>query len=314
MAEITRSARWCFTVNNPGGWRPVDQLVNIRGRDEPAYMVWQLERGHEGGTEHIQGYVRFYAKRALHVVKNVFFKNGTIHLEPARGTEAENYEYCTKQDTRVIGEQPHTVGFYDASAGKQGARGDLDAIADEIKQGHELSQIADAHPGDYIRYHGGIEALFYLTRSPPRTPRPMTTWWLWGATGVGKTHRARTQFPDIFEITPGRDPFSGYRMESTVLFDEFDESKWTIQSMNKYLDKWPCKLDCRYRDNYAAWTLVVICANVPPSSCYPSALHTLRQAFFRRISHEVEILSQDQEVLITRDEEVLVPATPLSQL
>lgn len=305
-ATRDRSGRWTFTVNNPGEWRPPLDVVPIRGREEPAYMIWQLERGAEG-TPHIQGYVRFYVDRTMSVVKR-FLNNDGAHLEHARGNEKQNHDYCSKEDTRVEGEEPHELGVYDEKAGTQGRRSDLEEIAEKILTGTPLRQVAKEHPVDYIRYHGGVDALFYLNQEPSMEPREITVWWLWGPTGVGKTHRARTQFPSIFEIQPGRDPFSGYRGQPEVLFDEFNEQRWTLQEMNKYLDKWPCKLDCRYRDSYAAWTLVVICANQPPDGCYAGALHALRMAFLRRVQHVVEIKTQEDNVAILRNSQMDQPA------
>lgn len=287
------SKRWAFTVNNPGDWAPPQFMEEI---GEPAYMCWQTEVAPQTGTEHVQGYVRFNKRRYFKFVKETFLKRLDAHLEIAHGTEEQNKTYCSKEGSRKPDTEPSEYGEYDAKAGQQGRRSDLEDIAEKIKQGVSTVQVAEEHPGDYIRYHMGIEALASKLQKPPTSPRAVVVFYLWGATGTGKTHRARTQIPDLYEVLPGRDPWGGYGGQTTVLFDEFNWEKWSIQEMNKYLDKWPCKLDRRYRDSYAEWTRVVICANCPLEANYPGSNRPLRLALFRRVTHEIEVHSQEQEI------------------
>ena len=130
--------RWCFTINNPGEYRPVFRPEHM------AYLVYQIERGSEAGTQHLQGYVRFHNRKRLSTVKNVLENQGA-HLEQARGSEEQNKAYCTKEDTRESG--PFEFGVYDKDAGKQGNRSDLAEIAMMARRGAALQEIADAHPG-----------------------------------------------------------------------------------------------------------------------------------------------------------------------
>lgn len=53
--------------------------------------------------------------------------------------------------------------------------------------------------------------------------------------------------------------------------------------MNQYMDQYPCELDARYQNNFAAWTKVYIIANEPPSSWWMAELPMVRNAFYRRI-------------------------------
>jgi len=290
MAEATKgmSTRWCFTFNNaPTEWAPPTGT-------EIKYMVWQRERGAEG-TEHVQGYVRFSSRKRLSAAK-AWFCAPEIHMEVARGSEEQNKAYCTKEDTRIAG--PTEYGEYDKSAGKQGKRTDLDAIADMIQQGSSVKEVAIEHPGDYMRYHAGIEKFKQLMEPLPPNEREVQVTVLWGETNTGKTHRARTGYPEIYEVKPGRDPWGKYSGQAQILFDEFDDQKWTIQEMNRYCDKWRCGLDCRYADRYAAWTLVVICSNTEPYTWWPNSPQALRQAFWRRLTQMVEVLSKEQEVTL----------------
>lgn len=254
------SDRWCFTVNNPNGWEPAwDGGVML-------YLVYQTERG-EQGTEHIQGYVRFETrKRGSTVARKLAANSGHHpHVEVARGTEQANKDYCTKADTRVEG--PHgEFGVFEAEAGKQGKRSDLEAAAARIVEGAPMRDVALEFPAQFIRYHGGFKA-FELTIAPqPAVERNVEVIVLWGPTGTGKTHRIMTMYPDCFCVRPGRDPWDGYSNQDTIFLDEFDYSAWNIHEFKLILDKWRYRLQRRYNNAFAAWTRVAICCNVNPRS------------------------------------------------
>jgi len=283
---IAQSKRWCFTFNNaPAGWTPPTG-------SEIEYMVWQREKGKESGLEHVQGYVRFQGRKRLRSAK-AWFSVEEIHMEVARGSEKQNKAYCTKEDTRIEG--PFEYGEFDEGAGQQGKRSDLEDIADKLKQGATIKQIVEDHAQSYIRYHQGIEKLRDVVQPLPPLQRTVKCTVLWGETGTGKTHRARTQYPDIYEVIAGRDPWGTYSGQEAILFDEFNWERWTIQDMNRFCDKWRCQLDCRYKDKYAAWTRVVICANSEPYMWWPNQDQPLRQAFWRRIE-QVQVVSREQEI------------------
>jgi len=281
----TQANRWCFTFNNaPVGWAPPTG-------SEVLYMIWQREKG-AAGTEHVQGYVRFQGRKRLSSAKK-WFSVQEIHLEPAKGSEAQNRAYCSKEATR-IGETLE-FGEYDETVAKQGQRTDLETIAKDLIQGRSLRDVALEHPGDYIRYSLGLEKFQQLVQPPPPLEREVLVQVLWGPTGTGKTHRARIGFPEAYEVMSGRDPWGGYQGQTTVIFDEYNADKWSIQDMNRYCDKWRCTLDCRYHNKYAGWTLVVICSNSDPWSWWPQEHQELRAAFWRRIQ-AVEVKSKEQVV------------------
>lgn len=281
------SKRWCFTLNHPGDYRPPYTPLSI------DYLVWQLERG-EAGTEHIQGYIRLKQRGLMGRVK-VLLDNQGLHLERAQGSEEQNRAYCTKADTRIAG--PFEHGTYDSSAGKQGTRNDLITATSLIAQGQTLGQVAALHPTVIVKYPTGMEKLIQLLAPPPRLRRELFVCVLWGPTGTGKTHRVRSMYPDLYAVNAGRDPWGRYQREETVLFDEFDWSKWPIDQMKTLLDIWPLSLDCRYADKTACYTRIYLTSQSSPSNWYllpPTAPD--KQALLRRIHLTVEVLDQQQEV------------------
>lgn len=297
---MARSARWAFTYNNP------DHEPDFR-EDEVAYLVYQLERGEAEDTPHLQGYVRFHRQKTLGAAKTCL-NLAAAHFEIAKHPEDVNRQYCTKDDTHPPGTVRVERGHFDADQGKQGRRSDLAAIATKCQAGTALTQIAQEHPGDFIRYHAGIERLHQLTAPPPPIARDVVVWVLWGATGTGKTHRVMHAHPDCYTVAGrGRDPWGQYNGQAVLLMDEFDWERWSIQEMNKITDKWRYLLDARYRDRYAAWTLVYICANETPTSWWPNASQTLIDSIRRRLRAGVRLVSSQVPTL---DELKALPPNP----
>ncbi|AUM61642.1 Rep [uncultured virus] len=280
------SDRWCWTINNPGDYVP--PWLPERGM---LYQVYEMEVGEREHTPHWQGYTRFETRKRGSTVKNIFGYDG-MHLEPARGDEAQNRTYCTKDGTQV-----HEDGVYDENAGKQGERTDLELIRDEIQGGAGLEEIAAVHPGQFIRYANGIAQMHALLGPGAPVQRAVEVRVYWGATGTGKTHRVMTEYPEAYQVEPGRDPWGRYQAQEVVVFDEFDYTKWTIQQMNRFLDKWRCPLDARYRDRYAVWRLVVICANSSPIAWWPDSGLLLIQSFRRRIQGRVYHFERQNQTL-----------------
>lgn len=281
-----KSNRWIFVFNNPGNYEPVFDPEHM------AYMVYQMECG-EQGTMHWQGYVRFGSRKRLAEVTR-FFERG-VHLEVARGDEAQCKAYCTKEETRVLAGKEQ--GIFDEKQGRQGRRVDLELVAERCKQGASLKDIATEFPVEYMKFHAGIAAVHSLTAPKPPVIREVKVQVWWGPTGVGKSYRAATLHSSAFHVNPGRDAFGSYRGETTIVFEEFDSERWDIFSMNRYLDQYRLELDCRYRNIYAAWTLVIIISNIPPLGWYPSVPQSVIQAFRRRLGSGCRhVVDREQDI------------------
>lgn len=77
--------------------------------------------------------------------------------------------------------------------------------------------------------------------------------------------------------------------------------------MNKYLDKWPLKLNCRYFDRFAAWTRVAICANSSPKDWYKFEPPAIQNAFFQRLTMIYHVLKRtDDETFDAQTDEARV--------
>jgi len=255
-----------------------------------AYLCYELEVGEEG-THHYQGYCRFKKRTALAKVVEAFPR---CHAEIARGSEVQNKAYCSKNgEDGGFKEQ----GSFDANAGVQGRRSDLEAITKECEAGTPIKDIARAHSSDYIRYHAGIEKCHHLLAPLPPALRDVTVVYMWGETNTGKTWRVTQQYgDDVYRVCGHpRNPWDTYKDQRVVCFDEFEDS-WPVFEMNQYLDKYRCELACRYSNKWAHWTLVILISNCDLEVQYKFTREPLRAAFLRRIQQTIWIESQEQAV------------------
>lgn len=102
MPRLQRSKRWCFTLNNPVT-EEIDTLQSLVDRGLVGYVILGNERG-ESGTPHLQGYLELKKKLSLRQVKDII--GNRAHLEFARGSFQENYDYCSKDGDFVTFGEP----------------------------------------------------------------------------------------------------------------------------------------------------------------------------------------------------------------
>ena len=87
LSRVAPSKRWCFTYH--GGDKefvvPILKVLSTKG-------IIGNELGKSGGTPHLQGFVYFKNK-----VRPKGFLPKEVHWEKAKGTDIDNYRYCSKE-------------------------------------------------------------------------------------------------------------------------------------------------------------------------------------------------------------------------
>lgn len=246
------------------------------------YLVCQVESAPTTGQLHLQGFVVFEKNHRVHAVRELF---PGAHIEIMRGKVADSEKYCTKEETRISG--PWRLG----EAPKQGRRTDWADVKELITQGTSRHDVYAQAP-HLANCSRGVETLYQHFAPPPATIRNVRVCVLWGASGVGRSHRARTTYPDAYVITgkyyEGKS-FDQYNDQCTLILDEWRQAEWPLTLMNSILDKWSLQLQCRYQNKYAAWTTVIVCTNEDPAAVY-----CRDPAFQRRIAgRTIECIAQD---------------------
>lgn len=93
MAGKIRSA--VFTINNPTHTK--EEVLKLLQENGGKKGIIGDEVG-ENNVKHLQGYIMFKNSRAFNAIKKLIPR---AHIEKANGTEAQNYEYCSKENNYV---------------------------------------------------------------------------------------------------------------------------------------------------------------------------------------------------------------------
>ncbi|AUM61705.1 Rep [uncultured virus] len=290
----SKYARWMFTFFPTTDARP-NALP-----DGAEYMIFQEERGHQQDHLHLQGYVRFKTRKTFKQVQKIFATCGLkdAHLGFAKKPELACIRYCSKKDTQVS--TPTEFGSREEHAGEQGHRSDLDAVASALKAGTSYAKVCLQFPEQAIKYSHGIRELANCQRMEQwkhQWREAITVTVLFGPTDTGKSWRVRSaEKEELYTVDPGRGPFDHYQQEPAILFDEFGTGEhFPVNFMKRCLERYPQKLDCRYGDNYAAWTRVYIISNDPPQTWWFAATLVDKQAFWRRVTQVQEVLKRQDD-------------------
>lgn len=89
---MAQSQSWCFTVPNYSDG-DLQSLRDLFGSGGISYLVFGRELAPTTGTPHLQGYVRFDARKRFACVRRLLPQ---CHLTSARGSPAQNRSYCIK--------------------------------------------------------------------------------------------------------------------------------------------------------------------------------------------------------------------------
>ena len=203
---MSRSRGWCFTLNN----YTEEEYNKVVACDKFTYIVVGVEVG-ESGTPHLQGYIEFENARAMSGVKKML--SDRCHLEVRKGTPRQASEYCKKEGQFV----EH------GKLSSQGHRTDLNELKNTVLASNDTDDaVVLEHFDVYCRYKNGIDRLFDIrNRSKKRTEMTKGIW-LWGATGVGKSHTAfELAGDDMFVWTDDNGWWDGYHGQKTVVINDF---------------------------------------------------------------------------------------------
>lgn len=250
---MSKFRNWCFTLNN----YTEDEYNNILGWESVKYLVIGKEVG-DSGTPHLQGYVEFINPRTLKGLKNL---NSKIHWEQRKGTGKEASEYCKKdKNFKEVG-----------TLSRQGERTDLQHFRDMIVNFEiTVDQIIMEFPEIYHLYGRTLERIedtLYLRRHRTEMTQGI---WIWGKTGVGKSHKAFENFsPDTHYVKPNdSDWWDGYRGQETVIINEF-RGNITYSELLDLCDKYPKSVRRRNRQPtpFLAKQLIIT-SSLPPEEVY----------------------------------------------
>lgn len=177
---------WCFTLFN----FTEDDIAKLRSLSSGCkYLVYGKETG-DGGTPHLQGFVRFNSPRRISGLRKLF--HHTSHWEVAKHLRAAA-DYCKK------GSQPHSEWKSRGTGGPtygrdadfeefgenpsesraaQGKRTDIEALRDAIIEGeHDRQKLRRQFPGVSAKYSNFVTQLILDQIPPPELEsHPLRGW------------------------------------------------------------------------------------------------------------------------------------------
>lgn len=218
-----RSRAWCFTCNN---WNEDDCFRILSIKEKCEYFIMGYEG--EGKTPHLQGYMYFKSQRTFQsLVKKLTHR---FHLEVARGTPAQNKEYCSKEGKVV---ESGTIP-------KQGERKDIKSFVEDVKSGMSNRELFDAHPECMVKYRKAKEDIINAYNAELKRERPIVKVII-GPPGCGKTRSVFDSEPNLWSAQCGYEWYDGYVGQEAVLFDDY-EGEIDFRTFLKILDRYPMQL------------------------------------------------------------------------
>lgn len=301
---------YVFTINNPSlaqlgitSYENLHQAISKRGH-EVRYAIWSLEIGNSG-TPHIQGYMQLKEKVRVSRLKGQLATK-RFWVAPAKGLPNHNNEYISHTGKHAgkagLLDGPWTHGT--CALVTQGARSDLETVAERIKTGASLKDLAREHTSTFIKYSGGISKAIELCDDRKRT---WTTelYIYWGVAGSGKSHAAHEEGrqylqeydinEDVYDLMlpdTKNDKlwWQGYTGQSVVVMDDF---AGTIDphTFKRLVDRWPMTVEKKNGSTAFLAKRIYITSNHKWSSWWGTSTFAHindREAFERRITVEKE--------------------------
>lgn len=250
------------------------------------YAVFQPERG-ANGTPHLQGYLRFTKRKTRAKVSSYFYPEKP-HLEVAKGTPAQNREYCTKEDTREPNREIWEYGVCPRS--NQGDRSDIHSLRDAVTSGRTFLDLVgdDSLLPVVARHMPFTNRLLQEAALPIYRPDVHVTF-CYGPSGTGKSTCAGVFDPEprayLYDANGSGRFWDGYNDQKRLILDEFSGAVLTPTIFNRICDKGPVKVDVKNGSHYLAATDIRITANYRPDSWWREGTRYNREALARRI-HE----------------------------
>jgi len=102
-----------------------------------------------------------------------------------------------------------------------------------------LGDIENIPPDVRIRYYGTLGRIKRDYMVPPGNIDSVCGTWIYGSSGVGKSHSVRALFPELYSKNASK-WWDGYQKEDTVLLDDIgtSEAQWASRFLKIWADKY----------------------------------------------------------------------------
>ena len=250
-SQHSQSKRWCFTLNNYSGY---DEQVFIDV--DCKYIIFAKEYCPTTGTPHLQGYIVFEGNKRLSGMKKI---HATAHWEAAKGSTAENIDYCSKSDACPV------VRGVPPQDRKAQAKSQKDHYADVIRAAEE-GTCKEEYPAEFLRYNGVITRMYQ-----PKLAAldEYSAYWYVGPPGSGKSRSARAEYPDLYNKLINK-WWDGYNHEKVVLLDDFSKSNvMTGDALKNWADHYPFRAEVKGSSMMIRPKTIIVTSNYEIEDLWP---------------------------------------------
>lgn len=302
------SKYWFITDNKPN--LALWDEVKKDGEAGKNYIrgVWQLEKAPTTNRLHVQGYLVTTKKVRFEQLKKMM-KMPHLHVQKARGSDAECTKYCTKEDTRHVFEDGtyYQVQFGAPQLGKAGTSEEANAFQ-AAKEGKSMAYIAEKYTGAFARRYKGIQAIRATLRPPRKEGDKIDGLFIFGPTGAGKTtyaHKladrwiAEGKYNGKFMQQPKGNWFDGYDGEQIMILNEMTGDREYDISFPTLLGMFdPYKMEVPYKGGFINLhvKVFIITTNVHMDQFYICKYNQGQLA--RRMSLGILEMKQRKDIMI----------------
>lgn len=211
IPQMVKSEHHCFTKYNYDT-DYIERLRDFASIDHRInYICWGYEICPSTERKHLQGYVQLRTRVEGKSVTALLHCDNRV----CDGSDEDNYNYCSKEDSKDPEHDPHFEEYGERRAIKRkskvaGTR--LHEACALLNGGGSLQDVINEYPDVYVKFHAGIEKLckyktFKYFEVKPGPYRWDVTWpkdksvIVFGQTGLGKTEYVKYCFPKALFAT-----------------------------------------------------------------------------------------------------------------
>lgn len=242
------------------------------------YVVGQLETTSTGRL-HLQAYIEFNEKMSMSAIRD---KCPGINVTPdwkytfpnrnrARAYCMKNTDgsFSSEYDFKGHGGRVENTEFIEIGVWNkngQGNRTDIDKIKTAIKSGKKFKKIIweDCRNYQGIRMAEKLRQYYDRPRDPNKIQKVI---WIYGSSGVGKTHYVNKNFKDIYHKNSTK-WWDKYDYQETILIDDFRQNHCSFETFIKIIDRYPLIIEIKGGSIHINSPIIVITTPKHPLLTY----------------------------------------------
>lgn len=182
----------------------------------------------------------------------------------------------------------------------------LRKLVDAQLKPHEAVKLYPGFLVGYSRFVNDYNAFMSDCAADTEQDRDVTVYWLYGASGTGKSRWARENYPTAYRLPRTGRWFNGYSGQAALIMDDY-RCQFSYPELLTILDRYPCMLETKGGMIRAQWTTVVITCDKHPKDLYVKLYDMQLQ---RRISFIVDFTSPLQRLFLQNPGDALLAELP----